>query len=100
MELVLDPCEGNGRHVTRPHLVRMAQLQSENLLLAGRQADPLTPQQNCLPPERAPINGITALCRDPPRVSTRCGQRIQPWSEALSLLEKLGPVNNHRCVSC
>jgi len=23
-------------------------------------------------------------------------QRIQPWPEALALLEKLGPVNNHR----
>ena len=27
-------------------------------------------------------------------------QRIQPWPEALALLEKLGAVNNHRCVSC
>jgi hypothetical protein len=25
-------------------------------------------------------------------------QRIQPWPEALALLEKLG--DNHRCVSC
>ena len=24
-------------------------------------------------------------------------QRIQPWPEALALLEKLGAVNNHRC---
>ncbi|MDH4064176.1 MAG: ankyrin repeat domain-containing protein [Acidobacteriota bacterium] len=27
-------------------------------------------------------------------------QRIQPWPEALALLEKLGAVNHHRCVSC
>jgi ankyrin repeat protein len=27
-------------------------------------------------------------------------QRIQPWPEALALLEKLGAANNHRCVSC
>jgi uncharacterized protein len=27
-------------------------------------------------------------------------QRIQPWPEALALLEKLGAKNNHRCVSC
>ena len=26
-------------------------------------------------------------------------QRIQPWPEALALLEKLGAVNNHKCVS-
>jgi hypothetical protein len=25
---------------------------------------------------------------------------IQPWPEALAPLEKLGAVNNHRCVSC
>jgi ankyrin repeat protein len=27
-------------------------------------------------------------------------QRIQPFPEALSLLEKLGAKNNHKCVSC
>jgi ankyrin repeat protein len=27
-------------------------------------------------------------------------QRIQPWPEALALLEKLGAKNNHKCVSC
>ena len=27
-------------------------------------------------------------------------QRIQPWPEALSLLERLGAKNNHKCVSC
>ena len=27
-------------------------------------------------------------------------QRIQPWPEALALLEKLGAINHHRCVSC
>jgi len=27
-------------------------------------------------------------------------QRIQPWPEALALLEKLGAVNIHKCVSC
>ncbi len=27
-------------------------------------------------------------------------QRIQPWPEALALLEQLGAVNHHRCVSC
>jgi hypothetical protein len=27
-------------------------------------------------------------------------QRIQPWPEALALLERLGARNNHRCVSC
>ncbi len=27
-------------------------------------------------------------------------QRIQPWPEALALLEQLGAINNHRCVSC
>ena len=27
-------------------------------------------------------------------------QRIQPWPEALALLEKLGSRNNHKCVSC
>ena len=27
-------------------------------------------------------------------------QRIQPWPEALALLENLGAANNHRCVSC
>jgi ankyrin repeat protein len=27
-------------------------------------------------------------------------QRVQPWPEALTLLEKLGAKNNHKCVSC
>ncbi len=27
-------------------------------------------------------------------------QRIQPWPEALTLLESLGAINNHKCVSC
>jgi ankyrin repeat protein len=27
-------------------------------------------------------------------------QRTQPWPEALTLLEQLGAVNHHRCVSC
>lgn len=27
-------------------------------------------------------------------------QRTQPYPEALALLEKLGAVNNHKCVSC
>jgi len=27
-------------------------------------------------------------------------QRVQPWPEALTLLEKLGSKNNHKCVSC
>ena len=27
-------------------------------------------------------------------------QRIQPFPEALALLEKLGSKNNHKCVSC
>ena len=27
-------------------------------------------------------------------------QRIQPWPDALALLEKLGARNNHKCVSC
>ena len=27
-------------------------------------------------------------------------QRVQPWPEALKLLEKLGSKNNHKCVSC
>ena len=27
-------------------------------------------------------------------------QRIQPWPDALALLESLGAVNNHKCVSC
>jgi len=27
-------------------------------------------------------------------------QRIQPWPEALALLESLGSKNNHKCVSC
>ena len=27
-------------------------------------------------------------------------QRIQPWPDALALLEKLGSKNNHKCVSC
>jgi ankyrin repeat protein len=27
-------------------------------------------------------------------------QRIQPWPEAVALLEKLGSKNNHKCVSC
>ncbi|MBY0494963.1 MAG: ankyrin repeat domain-containing protein [Cyanobacteria bacterium] len=27
-------------------------------------------------------------------------QRVQPWPEALTLLEKLGSRNNHKCVSC
>jgi ankyrin repeat protein len=27
-------------------------------------------------------------------------QRIQPWPEALALLESLGARNNHKCVSC
>ena len=27
-------------------------------------------------------------------------QRIQPWPEALTLLESLGAKNNHKCVSC
>ena len=27
-------------------------------------------------------------------------QRVQPWPDALTLLEKLGSKNNHKCVSC
>ena len=27
-------------------------------------------------------------------------QRIQPWPEAVALLEKLGSKNNHKCISC
>lgn len=27
-------------------------------------------------------------------------QRVQPWPEALKLLEQLGSKNNHKCVSC
>ena len=27
-------------------------------------------------------------------------QRTQPYPEAIALLEKLGAVNNHKCVSC
>jgi hypothetical protein len=27
-------------------------------------------------------------------------QRVQPWPEALKLLEKLGSKNNNKCVSC
>jgi ankyrin repeat protein len=27
-------------------------------------------------------------------------QRVQPWPDALKLLEKLGSKNNHKCVSC
>ena len=27
-------------------------------------------------------------------------QRIQPFPEAIALLEGLGAKNNHRCVSC
>ena len=27
-------------------------------------------------------------------------QRINPWPEALALLETLGAKNNHKCVSC
>ncbi len=27
-------------------------------------------------------------------------QRVQPWPEAVELLESLGGVNNHNCVSC
>jgi hypothetical protein len=27
-------------------------------------------------------------------------QRIRPWPEVLALLENLGAVNNHKCVSC
>ena len=27
-------------------------------------------------------------------------QRIQPFPEAMALLESLGAINNHNCVSC
>jgi hypothetical protein len=27
-------------------------------------------------------------------------QRIQPFPETIKLLESLGAVNNHKCVSC
>jgi ankyrin repeat protein len=27
-------------------------------------------------------------------------QRVQPYPETIALLESLGAVNNHRCVSC
>ncbi len=27
-------------------------------------------------------------------------QRVQPYPEAIALLESLGAVNNHNCVSC
>ena len=27
-------------------------------------------------------------------------QRTQPYPETIALLEKLGAVNNHKCVSC
>jgi hypothetical protein len=27
-------------------------------------------------------------------------QRVQPYPEAIALLESLGAKNNHRCVSC
>jgi len=28
------------------------------------------------------------------------GQRIQPYPETIALLESLGAVNNHPCISC
>ncbi len=27
-------------------------------------------------------------------------QRTQPYPDALALLESLGAINNHKCVSC
>jgi ankyrin repeat protein len=27
-------------------------------------------------------------------------QRVQPFPETLAVLEKLGAVNNHKCVTC
>jgi ankyrin repeat protein len=46
---------------------------------------------------------VTAVNREGKTVADMANgpvQRIQPWPEALALLEKLGSKNNHKCVSC
>src|SRR6185295_10445127 len=48
----------------------------------------------------ADVNAVTREGKTTADMANGPVQRIQPWPEALALLEKLGAKNNHKCVSC
>jgi ankyrin repeat protein len=48
----------------------------------------------------ADVKAVTREGRTTADMANGPVQRIQPWPEALALLEKLGAKNNHKCVSC
>ncbi|HMB81260.1 MAG TPA: ankyrin repeat domain-containing protein, partial [Vicinamibacterales bacterium] len=48
----------------------------------------------------ADVKAVTREGRTTADMANGPVQRIQPWPEALALLEKLGSKNNHKCVSC
>ncbi|HEX3644262.1 MAG TPA: ankyrin repeat domain-containing protein [Vicinamibacterales bacterium] len=48
----------------------------------------------------ADVKAITREGRTTADMANGPVQRIQPYPEALALLEKLGAKNNHKCVSC
>ena len=48
----------------------------------------------------ADVNAVTREGRTTADMANGPVQRIQPFPEAVALLEKLGSKNNHKCVSC
>jgi ankyrin repeat protein len=48
----------------------------------------------------ADVKAVTREGRTTADMANGPVQRIQPWPEALKLLESLGAKNNHKCVSC
>jgi ankyrin repeat protein len=48
----------------------------------------------------ADVKAVTREGRTTADMANGPVQRIQPWPDALALLEKLGSKNNHKCVSC
>jgi len=48
----------------------------------------------------ADVSGVSRKGQTTADMANGPVQRVQPWPEALALLESLGAVNNHNCVSC
>jgi ankyrin repeat protein len=48
----------------------------------------------------ADVKAVTREGRTTADMANGPVQRIQPYPEAVALLEKLGSKNNHKCVSC
>ena len=48
----------------------------------------------------ADVKAVTREGRTTADMANGPVQRIQPFPEAVALLEKLGSKNNHKCVSC